>query len=76
MKKMKLYSIVRLDHDYDEVVELGIIATSEDEARKIAFDGPVAGDQNPNDWLDSEKSKCTEILLKKSGFVFQSYCAG
>ena len=64
--------------DYDEVISWVIIASSEDQARALAAEGP--GDEGARFWLEPSLSICkligTALYGEPSGIVVRSFHAG
>ena len=72
---MKLFLIKRFKHDYDEYDAKVVRAENEWDARQLC--AKVRGDEDADEWLNSSKSQCTEVLLDgDSCVILDSFNAG
>ena len=75
---MRIYILGRLEKSirYDEVMEIVVRASSEEEARKLA--SPKGMDEGKDIWLDPKKTSCDPVplLLSKAEVICVSAING
>lgn len=71
---MKLWLLERKDFSYFETESCMVCAKTENEARKLA--GENFDKEYSNEWVDSTKSICKEVSLKKSVIIHSHYATG
>lgn len=73
---MNLYLLRRRDYDYDEYDAHLIRASCEQQARLIAA-GTITRHEDPNEWLDADKSTCELVTADgEEQVILSSFNAG
>ena len=74
LNEFKLYTIYQDDADWDEYHGFTIVAKSEDEARKMAYE--IDNSYSDRPWLDNNKSECKQITLDESKVISSDFNQG